>query len=144
MKQNPKREPAIPAPPPWAQRELKKLTRDSGMVTERLYAMVLRNGLEATRTLLEEQIQLIASIDNGPIIDSPNEVEIERPADETQEPTQSVSMVNGTHGPEDTGVGSGPDNAIERRAEPGESKPDDFLTGLVSGSGGREGENVNG
>lgn len=124
------REPAIPVPPPWAQREIKKLTRDSGMVTERLYAMVLRNGIEATRNLLEEQIQLIASIDNGPI-EQTNELPLEPAADTIEELDKPVSLVNGTHGPENNGTGIGPDNVSERRAEPGESKPDDFLAELV-------------
>lgn len=141
QKKNPKRQrvSAIPLPPAWARREILKLARDSGMVTERLYDIVLKNGLEATRTLLEEQITFIASIDNGPI----EQTQTPANADKIEEPDQPVQMVNGTHQSETNGAGTGPDNALERRAEPGENKPDDFLVGLVPGQGGRE-ENVNG
>lgn len=139
MKQKIKRQrvSAIPLPPTWARREILKLARDSGMVTERLYDIVLKNGLEATRTLLEEQITFIASIDNGPITET-NEVETPATADKVKESDQPVQVVNGTQQPKTNGIGTRLDHVSERRDQPGESKPDDFLTGLVSESSGGE------
>jgi hypothetical protein len=124
----------VPAPPPWARREILKLARDSGMMTSRLYDMVIRNGLESTRSLLEEQITLIASIDAGPTEEAPPKVD--EPAHEAPKPDQSLAVVNGSERPADLGASTGSDDAGFRRAEPAESNKDDFLDPLVSGQSG--------
>lgn len=126
---------AIPAPPAWARRDILKLARESGMVVERLYGMVIKNGLEATRSLLEEQITLIASLDSGPLEENAD-YQDNGATHESPSAPEPVALVNGTQREEDTRTPVGPDNALERPTEPGENKSDDFLDQLVAGQNG--------
>ena len=93
--------------------------------------MVLKNGLEVSRTYLEETIELIASI-NEPTNDPETARGVPEEQPQTPDIAPEVHERNGIQASAPTGTGSS--DVIERRSEPGTSEPNDFLSQLSSGS----------
>ena len=117
--------------PGWSVREIRKLANDAGMRYDAILKMVLKNGLEVTRTYLEETIELIASI-NEPIEEPEPAQSVQKEQAKEPDRETQVHERNGVQGSAPTGTGSS--DVIERRSEPGTGGTNDFLSQLSSGS----------
>lgn len=132
-----KKQPLDLTPPRWAKKLIIELARDAGMTPDGVYAMVIKLGVEAASSLLEDQINLIASLESGPIDESNPESN-----DEPQEARAPVAQelvvldppaesLNGSASPHNQEAGEGSDNAGLGREEPPKSPENDFIDALA-------------
>jgi hypothetical protein len=134
-----KKQPLDLTPPRWAKKMIIELARDAGMTPDGVYAMVIKLGVEAASSLLEDQINLIASLREGPI-DEPNIESNDGPeqagAPLAQEPevlNPPIESLNGSAVAYHQEAREGPDDAGERREEPPASPENDFVDALATG-----------
>jgi hypothetical protein len=131
-----KKPPLDLTPPRWAKKMIIELARDAGMTPDGVYAMVIKLGVEAASSLLEDQINLIASLREGPL-DEPNiepndGAEVRAPLAQEPEITDSpVEGLNGSPEPHHQETREGSDDASVGREEPSAGPKDDFIDALT-------------